>query len=63
MLATHTGMNPTTDYTAAPACTLLATSCACCGRALLDAASALPSEYPGWMVDRQNHESRTANRS
>ncbi len=29
----------------------------------LDAASALPSEYPGWMVDRQNHEPRTANRS
>lgn len=39
MLATHAGMNPSTDYTAAPACTLLATSCACCGRALLDAAS------------------------
>jgi aryl-alcohol dehydrogenase-like predicted oxidoreductase len=31
--------------------------------ARLDAASALPSEYPGWMVDRQNHEPRTANRS
>ena len=28
--------------------------------AQLDAASALPSEYPGWMVERQNADRRPA---